>query len=155
MRGAFLLHWGHMIPWRAHDALFKLTTVGLGLAAFSALLAIATVTIQLSSRGQLLILQRPAQATTVTPAGPLTTSVVDQLCYSDADCTVVASSCVACGCGAPVNVIYAPRYQAQWQALCQGQPLVGCGAVCPTPYPRCLGGRCALSEIPPAPPPEP
>ena len=142
-----------MTPWRAHDALFKLIVVGLGLAAFSALLAIATVAINLSSSGRLLIIQRPAQATTVAPTGStaITIPLVDQLCYSDTDCTVVQTRCDACGCGETVNRIYGEKYQGQHRAQCTGYRGVTCNYPCPTPYVRCLGGRCTLSATPPPP----
>lgn len=141
-----------MKPWRAHDSLYWFTILGLGLATFSALMAIATVAAAISPQKILMFIQNAPVAAETPSSGVLEIALADQLCATDDNCTTVPTRCDACECGAPVNKINVQQYQGQHVAMCANFEGPFCKYNCTTPYVRCIARRCTLTETPPVTP---
>lgn len=136
-----------MKPWRAHDSLYWFTIIGLGMATFSALMAIATVAVAISPR-KMLIIQNTPVAVEIPSSGVLEIALADQLCATDNNCTKVSTRCDSCECDGPVNKINAQQYQEQYAVMCANFEGPVCRYLCTTPNVRCIAGRCTLTETP-------
>ena len=87
-----------------------------------------------------------SQALAIVVERGLSVEPGDAACAADDECITFQNTCSACGCGVPINKQAAKKYAEQIIAIC-GQIFGGpCGSVCPTPFARCVAGRCALSE---------
>ncbi|MDD5110318.1 MAG: hypothetical protein PHI63_03810 [Patescibacteria group bacterium] len=136
--------------WRAHNTLFWVFILSLGIATFAGLVAVCTLTIGMTP-WEIIVVQASTPPPTVSSSGSLAVSGIDQLCLGDADCTKISTRCDSCECGEAVNKIYAWKYQEQYRTLCTGYLGAVCRYACATPYPRCIARRCVLSDAP-APP---
>ena len=76
----------------------------------------------------------------------LSLSLSDQTCHTDADCTDVETTCNGCACNEAVNIAHKARYVAAFHALCADFHGPQCDYYCRTPYPRCIDGRCIMTN---------
>ncbi len=129
-------------PWRAHDTLFWFTVLGLGVAAFTGLVAICVLAIGLTP-WEIVTVRAEIPSPPIMASGALQVSLVDQLCLNDGDCTTIATSCNSCTCGDAINKIYEQKYSGQYAALCANVRPVVCDYACPTTA-RCSNKRCSL-----------
>lgn len=123
---------------RAYTTISWFIVLGLGIASFSALIAVAT----------LLATARPVRQWTVPVARPAATmqpTTAEQACATDDDCVVVGNSCDGCGCGTVVNRGSQAAYEQRLRTQCRNYRGAVCETSCPIIIPRCYAGRCDVS----------